>query len=110
MQKPISVRSSAPVPPSPNHDVVVEASGLCIGGLHRRVELRGVAALFARPIARSLASAERYMGIDACGRQIHHYHPRYGVALEMRGMLQRRGADAGAQAKVAIVGELQCML
>ena len=81
-----------------------------IGGFHRGVELACIGALFARAVARAFASAERHVIVDTCGRQIDHHHARLAVALEMRGILEAGGADAGGKAEVGVVGDRQGML
>src|SRR4051794_11685563 len=69
-----------------------------VGGLDRGVEFRGVAALLARAVARTLAAAERHVEVDAGGRQIDHHHACLGIALEVRRVFQAGRADAGGQA------------
>src|SRR6476469_2488256 len=65
------------------------------GRFDDRIELDGVTTLFAGTEARSLSAAKRHMVVDAGDRQIHHHHARFGIALEVAGILQARGADAG---------------
>src|SRR5262249_53284778 len=66
-----------------------------VGGLHRGVELGGVAPLLARPVARAFAAPERHVIVDAGGRQIDHHHAGLGIALEVAGVFETGGADAG---------------
>src|SRR6185437_3192759 len=84
-----------------------EASGERVRRLHRRIELRRVAALLARPVARALAPAERRVIIHTRSRQVDHHHASLRVALEMRRVLEARRADAGAKAERRIVRDRQ---
>src|SRR5271163_1698755 len=73
------------------------ASGQRVGRFYRGVEFDRIAPLFARPEVGAFAAAERRVIIDAGRRQIDHRHADLGVTLEVRGLLEARGADAGAQ-------------
>src|SRR4051812_45089137 len=53
-----------------------------------RVELHRITALLARAVTGTLAAAERYVKINARGRQIHHHHSGLAVAPEVRRMLE----------------------
>src|SRR6478735_3862546 len=52
------------------------ASRQRVARFHRRVELGGIAALLARPVARALPPAERHVVVDARRRQVDHHHAR----------------------------------
>src|ERR1700722_17211678 len=83
--------------------ITLRASSHRIGRLHRRIELRRIASLFAWPEVRSLTAAERRGIVEARLRQVDHRHARLGIALEMRGVLEACGADAGAQTEIGVV-------
>src|SRR5579871_1733479 len=68
-------------------------------------ELRGVTALLARAVARSLPAAEGHVVVDARGRKVDHHHAGLGIALEVRGVFEARRADARGQAERRIVGD-----
>src|SRR5271163_1463729 len=68
-----------------------------VGRFYGRVEFHRMAPLLPRSEVRAFAAAERRVIIDAGRRQIDHRHADFGVTLEVRGMLEARGADAGAQ-------------
>src|SRR5271155_5147600 len=76
-----------------------------VGCFHRGVELDRVAPLLARSKVRTFSAAEWRVIIDARRRQIGHRHARLDIALEMRGALEARRADAGAKAKIGVVGD-----
>src|SRR3569832_1802114 len=82
-------------------------SGLRVRGLDGRVELRGVAALLARAVARTLAAAERHVVVHARRRQVDHHYAGLRIPLEVRRVFQRRRRDAGRQAELGVVGERQ---
>src|SRR4030095_5463495 len=72
-------------------------SGGRIRRLDRRVELSGIAALLARPVAGAFAAAEGHVVVHARGRQVHHHHTGLHVALEMRGVLEGGRGNAGGE-------------
>src|SRR5690606_23516109 len=74
-------------------------SSVGIGGLYLRIEFHGVAALLPGAIGGFLAAAKRHMIVDPGGGNIDHHHSGLAVALEMAGVLEARGADAGGQAE-----------
>src|SRR5271166_4690578 len=76
-----------------------------VSRLHGRIELRGVASLLPRTQVRAFAPAKRGVVIDAGRRQVDHDHAGLGVALEMRRALEARRANAGAEAKLGVVGD-----
>src|SRR5690606_19538065 len=83
--------------------------GSGVGGFDGGIELGGVTTLLARAVAGTLAAAERHMVVDAGRGAVDHYHARLRVALELRGVLQRRGAYARRQAEFGVVGQFQRM-
>ena len=50
------------------------------------------------------------MIIDACGRQVDHHHAGFGIALEMGGIFEARGADARRQTEFGVIGQSQRFL
>src|SRR5882757_7724215 len=112
-------RRNAPCPPCftpnisgghaslcPPYDISLSA-GIGIGSLHRRIEFARIGALLAGAVARALPAAERYVIVDAGGRQIDHHHAGLAVALVVRGVFQAGGADAGGETELGVVGDRQ---
>src|SRR5258706_5070545 len=87
-----------------------DESCIDVGSLDHGVELHRVAALLARAVARAFAAAEGHVIVDARGRQVHHHHPRGGIALEVLGMLERGGGDARGQAEGRVVRDRERLL
>src|SRR5690606_34194976 len=81
-----------------------------VGDLHLGEELIGVLALLLGAVARALGAAEGHVEIDARRRHVDHHHAGLGIALEMRGMLERGGDDTGRQAELGVVGGRQRLL
>src|SRR3954470_9305329 len=79
--------------------LVVAQTGCRLGrdvrGFDDGVELLGVGALFARAVAGFLPAAERHVVVQTRGRQIHHHQAALRMPLEVTGIFQRRGHDAG---------------
>src|SRR6185369_5888565 len=89
---------------SPALDATGLRSRQRIGGLDHGKEFPGVASLLARTVARAFAAAEWDVVVDPGGRQVDHHHAGLAAALEMRGVLQRCGHDAGGKTEVGVVG------
>src|SRR5262249_10871830 len=81
-----------------------------VGRLHAGVELPRIAALLAWSVARALAAAERHVIVDAGGGQVDHHHAGLRVALEVRRVRERSGADAGGKSEGRVVGERERLL
>src|SRR6266511_5683254 len=81
----------------------VDRLGLC-------VELDGGEPLLSSAVTGLAASAEWDMVIYSCGRQVDHHHPRPDVAAEMPRVLQRTGYNAGGEAELAAIRDLQRFL
>src|SRR5690606_17583935 len=92
---------------APRRTGALRPSGRRISRLDRGVELHRVAALLARAVAGGLASTEGHVRIHARGRQVDHHHARLRMTLEVRGVLERGGADARAQPELGVVGHRQ---
>src|SRR5271154_1917520 len=60
------------------------------------VEFHRIAPLLARSEVRAFAAAKRRVIIDPGRRQVDHRHADLGIALEVRRVLEARGADPGA--------------
>src|SRR5687768_16992996 len=85
-------------------------SAPCVDGLRLRVEFDGGEALLPRAVAALASAAERHVIVDARRRQIDHHHPGSDALAEVAGVLERVGHDAGRQAELAAVRDLQRLL
>src|ERR1700710_3071554 len=98
-----------PIRPRPTKPIRCGAltSACDIGRLDLGVEFGGVAALFARAIARGLSATEGNVEIEPRGRKVDHRQSRLRVALEVPRMFQRRRADPRRKAEFGVVRDRQ---
>src|SRR5438552_18334669 len=67
-------------------------------------------ALLARSVARTFATAEWHMIVDAGRRKIDHHHAGSRSLSEVAGMFERAGTDARREAEDRVVGDRQRLI
>src|SRR3546814_8702276 len=77
-----------------------QVAGLCLG-----IEIDCGEALFARPQAGSLRSAEWNVVVDARGRKIDHNHPGLGAGHEIMRVAQGRSDNSRRRAELKVIDE-----
>ncbi|MNI51437.1 hypothetical protein D3C73_1061650 [compost metagenome] len=79
-------------------------SRLCVDCFDRGEKLGGVAALFSRAVTRTLGATEWHVIVHASSWRVDHHHAALHVALKVRRILQRGGADPRGQSKRSGIG------